>query len=299
MNKELRELFDRYNIIVKKITIKRGVKIVETSDMKYVIKKKNRKIGSLYRYLSSRNFNSFPSILFNSDNYDVFEYIDGVNIPYEEASVDIIKLVSVLHSKTTFYKDVDDDSCKKIYESVVDKINYLYNYYDDYANVIDEEEYMSPSNYLFVRNISMLFKVLNYCRDAIERWYNIIKDKGRIRVVNLHNNLSLEHYLLSDKPYFISWDKSKRDMPIYDIIIFYKKYYNDFDFCELIRIYESYYPLLKEEKILLLCLISLPDKLDFDMNEYDMCIKVNDFYEYLSNSMKLVSDSKDVDNSKK
>lgn len=80
-------------------------------------------------------------------------------------------------------------------------------------------------------------------------------------------------------------------MPIYDIIIFYKRYFREFDFCELIRVYESYYPLLKEEKILLLCLLSIPSKLEFVNDEYDMCIKIDSFYEYLNSVWKLINDS--------
>ena len=157
---------------------------------------------------------------------------------------------------------------------------------------------MSPSNYYFIRNVSLLFSNLNFCRYAIEEWLKLIKEKKRIRVVNLHNNLSLDHFLLSDKSYFISWEKSKRDMPIYDLINFYKKYYDDFDFSELFGIYESFYPLLREEKLLLLCLISIPDKLLFNDNEYDMCNNINNFYNYIKASLRIVEDNKKIIDSK-
>ena len=293
MNMELRDLFDENNIIVKKITIIRGVIIIDTLDNRYVIKKKNTRISSLYKYLSSRGFNSFPSLLFKTNNYDIFEYIEEVNLPIEEKAIDIMKLISLLHNKTTFYRDIDQDTFKGIFEEVIDRVNYLYNYYDDIANVIDKEKYMSPSSYLFVRNISLLFNILNFCRESINKWYEIIKEKKRIRVVNLHNNLSLDHYLLSNKPYLISWNKSKKDMPIYDMINFYKIYYKDFDFNDLIRVYESYYPLLKEEKILLLCLISIPSKLEFNNDSYNMCLKIDSFYKYINNSLSLIDDYKE------
>lgn len=298
MNREIRELFDKNNIIINKITIKAGVLIILSNNYKYVVKKKNSNIKNLYKYLASRNFKYFPNIIYESDNYFVFEYINGINIPYEEEAVDIIKLCSLLHSKTTFYKDVDEDYYKNIYEDIIDRVNYLYNYYDDYANIIDSEEYMSPSNYYFMRNISLLFKDLVFCKRTIEEWYSIIKEKKRVRVVTLHNNLSLDHFLLSDNGYFISWDNSKRDMPIYDLIKFYKRYYNDFDFSELFNIYESCYPLLKEEKLLLLCLIAIPSKLVFDKNDYDMCLEVNDFYSYINAFFRIVEDNKRVVKSK-
>ena len=284
MNKEIRELFDKNNIITRKITIKHNVRIIDTGNDKFVIKKRDKDLENLFKYLSSRGFNYFPNILYKTDNYDVYKYIEGVNLPREEEAIDIVKLLSILHNKTTFYKDIDDDSYKEIYEDIIDRIDYLYNYYDDFANIIEREEYMSPSNYLFIRNISKIFQALNYSRINIDKWYNLIKNKKRVRIVNLHNNVSLDHYLLADKPYLISWRLSKKDMPIYDIINFYKKYYNELDFSELLRIYEVNYPLLKEEKILLFCLLSIPSKLEFTDNEYDMCLKVSRFYEYIYSS---------------
>ena len=136
MNREIRELFDNNNIVIRKITIISSVLIVDSYDNRFVIKKKNDIIDTLYKYLSSRSFNNYPTILFESDNYSVFQYINGVDIPYEEEAIDIIKLCSNLHSRTTFYKDVDEDYYKGIYEEVMDRVNYLYNYYNYCANII-------------------------------------------------------------------------------------------------------------------------------------------------------------------
>ena len=299
MNKEIRELLDKNNIVVKKITIKHNVMIIDTGNRKMVIKKKNKNLKDLFKYLKSRDFTYYPSIIFDYYNYYVYDYIDGVDLPKEEKAIDIVKLLAILHSRTTFYKDVDDNYCKEIYENVINRVEYLYNYYDDCANIIESEEYMSPSNYLFIRNISMLFQILNYCKVNILKWYNLLKDKKRIRIVNLHNNVDLEHYLLSNKPYFISWDSSKKEMPIYDIIKFYKKYFMELDFSELLRIYEASYPLLEEEKILLFCLISIPSRLEFNDNEYNMCLKVSKFYDYIYNTQKLINDNEIKTNEKK
>ena len=114
---------------------------------------------------------------------------------------------------------------------------------------------------------------------------------SNLETVNIHNNLSLDHYLVDEnRSYLISFRKSYRDFSIYDLINLYKKYYNSLDFCELIRRYEMYYPLLLEERMLFFVLISIPDKLEFDDNEYNMCIKVKNFYDYLFSSERLISD---------
>ena len=291
MNKELRELFDNNNIITKKITIKNNVRIIDSGEKKFVIKRKEKDINDIYKYLRSRSFDFFPDIMYQTTNYDIYKYIDSTDISREEKAEDIIKLITILHSKTTFYRKEDDNDYKEIYESIIERLDYLVNYYNDITEVIEHEVYMSPSHYYFIRNVSKVFASLDFCRYHIDKWYKLIEDKKRIRVVQLHNNLDLDHYLVSDnKPYLISWRRSKRDIPIYDLIGMYKKYYKEFDFCELVRRYEMSYPLLPEEKELFFVLISIPEKLEFNNNEYNMCINVNKFYDYLLTSERLISD---------
>lgn len=290
MNRELRELFDRNEIIVRKITLINDVRIVDTGSERLVIKKREKELDGLFRYLRSRSFDYFPEIIYSTDNYDVYRYINDSNLEREEKILDIVKLMTMLHSKTTFYKDIDDDTYKELYESVIDRINYLYNYYNDIVDIIEGYDYMSPSNYLFVRNVSKLFASLDYARYQINNWYNIIEEKKRVRVVNIHNNLRVEHYLLEDKPYLISWRNSKRDIPIYDLINLYKNYYSEVDFCDLFRVYEGSYPLLEEEKCLLFCLVSIPEKLEFNLSEFEMCKKISKFYEYMNATDRLIND---------
>ena len=298
MNKELRTFLEDNNIITKKITIKKNVTIIDTGDNKLVIKKRTKDLNKLYKYLSSRAFNYYPKILYQTDNYDIYEYIDEVDISIEEKALDIIKILTLLHSKTTFYKDIDDDTYKEIYEEITNRVEYLANYYEDIITVIESEEYMSPSNYLFARNVTKVFQALNYCKYNIDKWYDIIKEKKRVRIVNIHNNLEMDHYLVSDRPTLISWNESKRDMPIYDLVNIYQKYYNKLDFFDLIKSYEQGYPLFSEEKILFFVLISIPPKITFDAREYEMCLRVKKFYDYLITSEKLVEDYQPKEESK-
>ena len=291
MNKELRELFDQNRIITKKITLKNNVRIIDSGETQFVIKRRDKSLDEVYRYLKSRSFDYFPEVVYQTDNYDVYRYVDDTEIPKEEKGDDIIKLVTLLHSKTTFYKEIDDDSYKELYENIIEQLDYLMNYYNDIAEIIEREEYMSPSHYYFIRNISKVFAALSYCRYHNDKWYEMIEQKKRIRVVQLHNNLNLDHYLVEgNRPYLISWRLSKRDMPIYDMIKLYKQYYKELDFCELLRNYEMHYPMLPEEKELFFVLISIPEKLDFQEGEYHMCEKVQKFYDYLLTSEKLIDD---------
>ena len=290
MNKEIRKLFDKENIHPQKITIKNNIRIIETKQKKLVIKKENQDLETLYRYLYSRSFDYFPKTLYRTDHYIIYNYIEDIPISKEEKAEDIIKLLTLLHSKTTFYKEIDDDTYKKIYENIIDRLNYLKNYYQDIAEVIEREEYMSPSHYLLIRNITKLFQALEFCHNQIELWYKNIEEKKRIRVAQIHNHLKLEHYLFEDKPYFISWQRSKRDIPVYDLAKFYQQYYQEFDFCNLLRKYELHYPMLPEEKNLFLCLISIPEKIELDTTEVYLCKRVKKFYTYIFTTEKLIKD---------
>ena len=150
--------------------------------------------------------------------------------------------------------------------------------------------WLSPSSYLLARNITKIFNSLNYCKVNIDKWYDMVRDKNKVRMVLVHNNLELDHYIKKDKPYFLSWDKSKIDMPIIDLYVFYRKHYLNFDFYELFKYYESRYPLLEEERLLLFIYLSIPDKIELDNNEYNLCKKIRRFLDYLYKTENLIAE---------
>ena len=210
-------------------------------------------------------------------------------MPSEQKMLDMIKLIALLHNKTTYYKEVSEDEYMKIYEDITNNIEYLYSYYTDLISVIETRVYMSPSEYLLARGISKIFNSLNYTKYEVDRWYELVKEKRKQRYVVLHNNLELDHFIKNNDSYLISWEKSKIDIPIFDIYKLYKKHALDFDFSILLKSYEQDYPLLDEERELLFILISLPDKIEFNTTNYEMCKKISKLLDYLYKTDELVS----------
>lgn len=279
------------NLKVKKYIIKGRTVIVETNDSKLVIKEKqrNNKKIDIYKYLDSRSFNYYPKIIENNDDYIVEEYVDDIKYPNEQKIIDMIELTGLLHNKTTHFKEVDYDDYKEIYEDIKNNISYLTSYYNDYMNVIDSSIIMSPSEYLLARNITIVYESLGYCEREIDRWYELIKDKRRIRKVVVHNNLKLEHFRKDKKSYLLSWDKSKIDIPIFDMFKLYRAYNLDYDFNDILNKYERNYPLNDDERLLLFVLISLPHKIEFDNNEYRMCTIISKEIDYLYKTREFIS----------
>ena len=242
--------------------------IITTGNKKYAMKKNNRKADS-FDYLQTRNFNNFPKVYSTlDDEVELTDYVEEIPHPKEQKLQDLVYLDSILHTKTTFYKDVDDDYIKKIYEEIIEKQNIMFQYYSELQNMIELEVYMSPANYLLIRNISIIYIALNESRKYIDSWYEIVKENHKVRFAYIHGNLEENHLLESDNLYFISWDHSRVDLPIYDLETFYRKSFMDISLKEILEIYESKYPLKKEEQNLLIALLLIPEKIDITQKEY-------------------------------
>lgn len=279
---EISEFLKKYNIVPKSYQKNGKATIINTKNGKYVIKNKNRDNNDILKYLLSRNFDYFPKILSNStDDYELTEYVEDIDMPEEQKMMDMIDLIALLHSKTTYYKEVDIDDFDKIYDDINNNIMYLYNYYNDIMTIIENKIIYSPSEYLLARNISIIFDTLNFESDLLNKWQELVKEKRKQRYVVIHNNLDIDHFLKDQNNYLISWDKSKIDLPIYDLYKLYKRNNLNYDFETLLKRYERTYPLLEEEKLLFHILILLPDKIEFNDNEFEMCKKISDVIDNL------------------
>lgn len=285
-----RDAIKNLNLKVEKITIKKGATILTTPEGKIVLKKKKRDdLDIIYSYLKSRSFDYFPN-KYSDPNYDIFDYIEDVQEPKEQKMEGLIYLIGLLHSKTTFYKEVDTEDYKYIYEEVNKEIDSSFNYLNTLMENVTRETYMSPASYLLARNLTALYRSLDKSKGLIESWHLKVDGKRKIRYVNIHGNLSMDHYLKKGKPYLISWDKSKIDLPIYDIISLYRNHYLDFDFVEILKIYESKYPLLDEEKDLMFALLLLPRPISLYNDSYTECVHVRKYLDYIEKTYYLASE---------
>lgn len=291
MMRKFNDLFKKYSIIPTRYEFYKNVTIVDTDTRKYVIKEKNREDKSqIFSYLNSRSFDYYPKILSDkSDEYEITEYVEQVDMPDEQKMLDMIDLVALLHSKTTHYEEVDEEEYKEIYEDINNNIAYLYSYYMDFLSIAENSIYMSPSQYMLALNISKILGSLNFCKDEIDKWYKMVKEKRKQRLVVLHNNLDLTHFIKNKSSYLISWDKSKIDIPIFDLYKLYKRHSLKYDFSEIFKRYEHSYPLLEEEKKLFFILISLPDKLEYNASEYQMCCEISNIIENLVRTENFIS----------
>ncbi len=257
-----------------------------------VTKKRNDDVIDLYDYLLTRNFDNFPKIISKDERNINYEFIREEKYHEMTKGVEFMKVVSSLHSKTLFYKDVSKNKYKTIYDKLLSNIEYLKEYYENMASNIEETEFMSPSMYLFIRNYSALDSSLVYAEKELKKWYKKVSNNNKERVSIIHNNLSLDHFIRGDKNYLLSWDNYKVDTPVLDIYNFYKKEGFKLDFNYLLKIYNENLQLTQEEKQLLNILISMPPKLINITDESLNTINVKEFYDYIYSGISIVSENK-------
>lgn len=280
MESLVKEFCTKHHLKPLKVEIKGKITIVTTEKGKFCLKSRDRQVNQdIYDYLTSRSFKYYPALLKEStDDVEVREYIEEIKIPREQKMVDLVELMSLLHNKTTHFREVDLDDYKEIYEDLKNNIIYLTSYYNDLISIVESHVIMSPKEYLLARNITRIFKSLYFCEVELEHWYELIKEKRKQRVVVLHNNLRLSHILRNEQSYFINWDKAKIGIPIFDFYKLYRRHALEFDFSDLLRHYEKCYPLKQEERLLLFILMSLPEKIELSHDEYQTC-------EFISNEI--------------
>lgn len=281
MNKieSLKSLYKPY-----RFTIRGNATILETTSGNFVVKKKpkNKDLIGIFNYLKMRNFNAFPEIYADSrdDNY-VFEYVEDNGVIDPSKSEDLISLVALLHSKTSFNKEVSEETYKEIYENIKNNILYLQDYYLKYYDLFIKSIYMSPSEYEFVRNYSKIKSALNFSERELDDWYSLVKEKKSERLSLIHNNLSLDHYIKSDRDYLISWDHAKFDTPILDLFKLYQNNYWELEFSSIYKRYLAITTLSEQEQKLFFILISLVPEIKFTDNEFETCKNMRKKLDYV------------------
>ena len=274
---------------VKKYEIRKNAIIYTNSDGNMFVAKQNGKssIINTYNYLNSRGFGYVPRLVYQDNDGYVYEYVDDCLTPNEQRISDVVKMDALLHNKTVYYKETSLDEVKKTYEKLNSKIDDVFSYYDELVFSIESYYYASPSEYLLIRNCSVIFSCLNFCKQELKKWYEIVSNKNKKREVLLHNNLDPSHLIRNHENVLISWDYATRDLPIYDFIKLYKNNYNKYDFSDLYKEYIKRFPLLKEEKILMFIILFIPEKIKFDDNELKNTMEVSKLCNYLFITDKL------------
>ena len=273
--------------MINKYTYLKDIKVIDTSDEKILIKKKKRyDIDKIYKYLDDHNISNYLKPFKITDKNLYFNYLNKKELDNDEVAKHLVYALSDLQNKTTIYKEIDKDKLKEEYDNFNNRISYLEEYYFTMQELIENKVYPSPSEYLFIRNVSIIYSALNYSRNLVHNWYKIMKDKKRERYVYAHGKCELSHFITADNDYFISLEKAHLERPPFDFINFFKKNYNDTDMISNFRLYQHRYHYKEEEYLYLLINITMPEKIDIYPSSLNKCLELTNFFD----RVKLISE---------
>lgn len=255
----MNNLINKNNLKVNKITYKSNSIIIDTPLGLFILIKDNIKT---YDYLFSRGFNYLLPIIDYDNSNILFKYEKNIDYDINERAFDFIRLLSLLHNKTSYYINIKKEDNKKIFDKINNYLDDIKNYYDEISSIIESKEYYSPNEYLFIRNISAIYKNIFIVKDKVINWFKKYKDNTRKRVCTLYNNYDLNNLIKTkDNIFLFDFKKTYIDNPIYELNNFYNKYYLEFDFKDLYKSYNKVLELNDYEKELLLILNMIPPKI--------------------------------------
>ena len=276
----MNNILEDYSINKKRYKKKESARLLEIDNKKYILKKKKNN-HNIYDYLDSRNFSYYLRPISEDNDYELYEYLEDE----EKSNEDLIRVVANLHNKTTTYKEVIPDDIKKLYEKIKKTISETRSFYFNMQDILETKMYYAPEEYLLLRNISSIYDSLKYSENNIDKWYQTKEKSSKERVVRLHNNLELNHFIKSK---LISWNNTKVDYPIYDFLNFYRKEFNVVEPISLYEIYNKNYKLEKDEKYLLKSLLTIPKEITFKDNHLINTQKISNEIKYLSKTRNFI-----------
>ena len=269
----------------KKIVYKNNEKIIHINKEKYILKEKNKELKKIYNYLDNKNFiNYLPLLNEYNEEYNLYPYIEEYIVSPEEKAKYLINLMIKLHNKTIINKEIN---IEEKYNEILEEIDSTYKYYLELQDHIETNQYMSPAEYLLIRNISSIYSLLNYSRNKLELWYEISKE-ANVRQVFLNGNISLNNYIYANKEYLKDWTMSKKGLVIYDFINFYQKEFMKLNMIELFNHYQEKFKYNEQELNLFLSIISIPKKINFNNNNYINTLNIREILLYTKKTHEFI-----------
>ncbi len=228
---------ENYNINnINNIYKKGKVYIIETEKETYTLKSvNNNAFKHNIRTLDKKGLETFVAPLytkneevistFNGQKMYLTPWINKDETQHKEKVVTLINKVLDMHIKTSYEKKVDDDFLKRelkyINDSMMSKLNVL----ESFAREYEVKEFRTPFEWHFIMNYHRVYEIFKVYNKSMENYKNKIKENKNMLFCVIHGKPITEHLIESgDKEFFISMDKIRTSIPIFDISLIFANY---------------------------------------------------------------------------
>lgn len=283
-----------------KYTLVDNNKIITYPDKTIFIKMRSSyNIEEVYKYLDDHAVNNYLKPVEVTDKELIFPYFEKTSLTDDEISKRLVLNLTIWQNKTTTYQKLNLDEVKNFYESTKKEINYLFSYYRDIVLQLETKVYYLPTEYLFLRNSSIINRQLKVAADLLEEWYETVKNKERERLAYCHGKCELAHFLPIDDGYFISLEQAHLGRVSDDIENLFRKNFSSIDLVTTYNLYQRKYPYTLDEKLFLFVKLAIPPKIDIYPCNLETNKRLLDFYEQLIDFNKFILEEQEKEKKSK
>lgn len=247
--------------------------ILYSNGEKYYYQKANSSVFSVIDFLKSKQF-SFIGPNLSKKDYLLYSLLEEKE-DYEFKKKELIRVLAAFHELSMEEKIYSMEEKKKQYDIIYSMIDSRMKYYLKLQDQIDEFSFPSPAYYLLIKNISKVYRLLHFAFQELDKWFQ--GEEMKYHEVFLMTNVSLDHFHFGETSYFYDYGEGERGVFIDDLVSFFQKDLFLLPIKDLFHLYQEYIPFTNGEKLLFLCLFSIPEEISFQDSSFQDTIRVRRF----------------------
>lgn len=195
--------------------------------------------------------------------------------------------LAYLHTTSFFNYSVSKNFFKQQITDISAIIHERLSYYEELMNNFEVISYRSPTGWMFVMNYHRIYGSLKKSLELLECYQAYVCNLDTIRLCLTYNNFNYNHIMMKANK-LISIDQIKINICIYDIYNMYQKIPELlFDFDVILDSYFNKIKLLKEERLLLQCLLYVVPIVKLGQDEINNIIMMSRLLYYLDSISSL------------
>ncbi|WP_203361595.1 spore coat protein YsxE [Bacillus sp. REN10] len=260
---------DKGNFALKRIPATRGMSFLPS--MQRLYQSGYHHFAPVYPALDGRY-----GILEGQHIYYLMPWIEGRN---ERDTIlkdkQMLREAARLHLLSSKEIEVDPKERLEHYEQMKNIWERQEEQLEQYITLAEKETYMSPFSLqygIYYHDVAMAYF---YAKEKLKEWIEETKEHKKARTVQVHGNLSLDHFILDHHGtgYFINLEKSRPATPIHDLVPYFADSLTTFPKkveaeIEQFAHYTQYFPLKKEEKLLFHSYLAYPGAIYQTVSSY-------------------------------
>ena len=236
-----------------------------------------KKLENAYQHIQTLHLHHFISIIKNKEDHYFTPYQDKFiylmpYLVYKNAIQKEIKIkmyyqiIAYLHKKSFFIQSEDISFFERQKENLLSLIQIRKDEFERMMKEFEFKKYKAPSGWMLVLNYYRIVHYLNQAHYYLSQYQEIMKGKNEIRLSLTYNHFNKEHIFVSDET-LISIDQMKINYCIYDLIDIFQNHDELYESLPLLEYYLKEVKLLKEEKILIQCILSIVPQVQLNLQE--------------------------------